>query len=393
MSKSVTGNVQKKKTKSGVRYYPYINAKADGKSKPEYLGCSFTIKKEALRKLNEEIVLRNNRPDNEEQSGNTLFSHWVERWLADKEAQNKVKTTTLKGYRMVANTHIIPYFAERKLKLSSVGWSEIERYMLEKAKTLCTSSLKCHRVVLSQALKSARKHKLILVSPMDDVELPESKKVSSVAKFVPNVGQFNEILSALEQEELYPLIFITASLGLRRSEVAALKWEVFDETKRTLEIRNTFAGGEFRENVTKSGSSRRRCPLDDKLYALLMRVRERQEANMRFLGTAYKDEGFIFTRADGMPYSPHYLTTEFPKMVIAAGFPKMTFHALRKFACSALMNDSVSSAEVAKYVGHSNVTVFYNHYAVLDLGHKLELTERITRNLGIPLGTGSIALT
>ncbi|MDR1539575.1 MAG: tyrosine-type recombinase/integrase [Clostridiales bacterium] len=78
--------------------------------------------------------------------------------------------------------------------------------------------------------------------------------------------------------------------------------------------------------------------------------------------------------------------------MVKAGFPKTTFHALRKFACSALMNDSVSSAEVAKYVGHSNVTVFYNHYSFLDLGHKLELTRRITGNLGIPLGTESAAL-
>jgi integrase len=227
---------------------------------------------------------------------------------------------------------------------------------------------------------------------MQDVELPESKKKSPIAKFVPNVEQFNEILSALEGEELYPLIFLTASLGLRRSEVAALKWEVFDEKTRTLEIKHTIAGGEFRENVTKSSSSRRRCPLDEKLYRLLMQVKAKQEANRQLLGGAYKDDGFIFTRANGELYTPDYLTITFPTLVVKAGFPKMTFHALRKFACSALMNDSVSSAEVAKYVGHSNVTVFYNHYAFLDLGHKLELTEKITRNLGIPLGIGGVAL-
>jgi hypothetical protein len=60
----------------------------------------------------------------------------------------------------------------------------------------------------------------------------------------------------------------------------------------------------------------------------------------------------------------------------------MTVHALRKFACSALMSDSANSAEVEKYVGHSNVTVFYNQYVFLDVGHKLELTERITGNFG-----------
>ena len=251
---------------------------------------------------------------------------------------------------------------------------------------------KCHRVVLSQALGSARKHKYILVSPMQDVELPESKKKSNTSKFVPNVEQFNEILSAIEGDELYPLIFFTASLGLRRSEVAALKWEVFHEKDRALEIRNTVAGGEFRENMTKSGSSRRRCPLDKKLYQLLMQVKAKQESNKNLLGGAYKDTGFIFTQANGEPYALNYLTVRFPELVVEAGFPRMTFHALRKFACSALMNDSVSSAEVAKYVGHSNVSVFYNHYAFLDLGHKLELTEKITRNLGIPLGMGSKTL-
>ena len=188
------------------------------------------------------------------------------------------------------------------------------------------------------------------------------------------------------------MIFLTASLGLRRSEVAALKWDIFDENDRTIEVKHTIANGEFRENITKSGSSRRRCPLDDKLFDLLMQVRSKQDAEKQLLGNSYKDDDFIFTRSNGEPYDPDYLTITFPNMVVKAEFPRMTFHTLRKFACSALMNDSVSSAEVAKYVGHSNVTVFYNHYAFLDLGHKLELTERITKNLGMPLGTGSLAL-
>jgi hypothetical protein len=52
--------------------------------------------------------------------------------------------------------------------------------------------MKCHRVAPSQALKAARKHKLMLAPPMEDVELPESKKKSPTAKFAPNMEQFNE---------------------------------------------------------------------------------------------------------------------------------------------------------------------------------------------------------
>jgi integrase len=389
-AKSVTGNVHKKKTKSGIKYYPYVNIKVDGKNKPEYFGSGFFTKKEALRKLNEEIMLRNSRPDNVGYNGNVLFSDWVAHWLEYKEAQNKIRKTTLCSYRRIVETHVVPHFGERKIKLSEVGWAEIEQYMRTKAKTLCTGSLRCHRVVLSQAFGLAKKHGYILMSPVGDAELPESKKKSSVAKFVPEAEQFGKILSSLAGEELYPLIYLTVSFGLRRSEVTALKWEVFDETKRTLEIKNTFAGGEFRENVTKSGSSRRRYSLTDELYALLMRVKKEQEENKRFLGDAYNDGGFIFARRNGEHYSPDYLTRAFPNLVVKAGFPKMTFHALRKVACSALLNDSVSSAEVAKYVGHSNITVFYTHYAFLELGHKLALTEKITGKFGTVVGTVGI---
>jgi integrase len=303
-----------------------------------------------------------------------------------------VRPNTIANYRRTVDKHIVPYFAKKKLKLSDIGWPEIENYMLEKATTLCSGSLKCHKVVLNQVLKTARKHGYILVSPMQDVELPESKKKSTISKFVPNGEQFSEILFAMKNEELLPLIVLTASLGLRRSEVTALKWEVYDEKKQTLEIRNTFACGKFCDNVTKSGSSHRQYPLDAKLCAMLARVRAQQEKCRLFLGNAYTDEGFIFTRSDGTHYNPEYLTRVFPTLVAKAGFPRMTFHALRKFACSALMNDSVSSAEVAKYVGHSNITVFYNHYAYLDTGHKLELTERITQKLGTALGMTESAL-
>jgi hypothetical protein len=47
-----------------------------------------------------------------------------------------------------------------------------------------------------------------------DREPPESEKKCVAAKFLPNAEQSNELLSALENEELRLLIFIAASLGL-----------------------------------------------------------------------------------------------------------------------------------------------------------------------------------
>ena len=56
----------------------------------------------------------------------------------------------------------------------------------------------------------------------------------------------------VKNERLYPIIYVTALYGLRRSEVLGLKWDSINFAMQTLTIRHTVA------RVTKSWRRTRR---------------------------------------------------------------------------------------------------------------------------------------
>lgn len=49
------------------------------------------------------------------------------------------------------------------------------------------------------------------------------------------------LLTAVKNERLYPIIYVTALYGLRRNEVLGLKWDSISFAMQTLTIRHTVA--------------------------------------------------------------------------------------------------------------------------------------------------------
>ena len=49
------------------------------------------------------------------------------------------------------------------------------------------------------------------------------------------------LLTAVKNERLYPIIYVTALYGLRRSEVLGLKWDSINFSMQTQTIRHTVA--------------------------------------------------------------------------------------------------------------------------------------------------------
>ena len=74
-----------------------------------------------------------------------------------------------------------------------------------------------------------------------------------------------DLLTAVKNERLYPIIYVTALYGLRRSEVLGLKWDSINFAMQTLTIRHTVARVTkvVEKNKTKNASSFRSFPLTD----------------------------------------------------------------------------------------------------------------------------------
>ncbi|MGE3655518.1 MAG: site-specific integrase [Mycolicibacterium sp.] len=130
-------------------------------------------------------------------------------------------------------------------------------------------------------------------------------------------------------------LWYLALAGLRRGEIAGLRWEDVDFEDGTVTIaRNRVQVGAkaVTENDPKTASSRRTLPLDEGLLAVLKRTRTAQSAERLRLGAAYKDSGYVAVNEAGPPYTPGALTNMWHRMTKAAKVRPIRLHDARHTA-------------------------------------------------------------
>lgn len=186
---------------------------------------------------------------------------------------------------------------------------------------------------------------------------------------VENVDKYKHFKKLIEILEV--LIFT----GMRREELAGLRWANVDLEKGMLyvvETRVRAGNKEYSVNGCKNEDSVRKYPLREDLIELFSRMKERQER----LGI-YNKRNYIFVWENdednhgikaGTPYKVDYLTKLFKKAVSECPYvsSKLTLHKTRHSCCSILFRIGWSMAEVQEWLGHkdgSKITEeVYNHH-------------------------------
>lgn len=151
--------------------------------------------------------------------------------------------------------------------------------------------------------------------------------------------------------------------GLRRGEIAGLRWADVDLKVKTLSIANNrvMAGGHAAENDPKSAASRRTLPLPDRLVSVLKAAKARQAAERLALGDGAFD--YVVSNEAGEPYSPAVLSRYWGETVKAAGIRHIKLHAARH-TCATLMHlQGVPVAVIAAWIGHKDATLTMRLYA------------------------------
>jgi integrase len=151
--------------------------------------------------------------------------------------------------------------------------------------------------------------------------------------------------------------------GLRRGEVAGLRWADVDLKAKALNITNNrvSAGGTTVENDPKSAMSRRTLPLPDRLVSVLKAAKARQAAERLALGTGAF--AYVVSNEAGEPYSPAVLSRYWRDAVKAAGVRHIKLHAARH-TCATLMHLSgVPVAVIAAWIGHKDASLTMRLYA------------------------------
>jgi len=155
--------------------------------------------------------------------------------------------------------------------------------------------------------------------------------------------------------------------GLRRGEVAGLRWSDIDLDHRQLEIirQRTTAGHQVIECQPKSAASARIIALDKHTVTVLRAhaTRQRQERERRLAaGKDWADTGYVFTRADGTPIHPTYLTQRMRTLVKRAGLPPIRLHDLRHGAASLAHTAGAELKIVQDQLGHASIVITADVY-------------------------------
>jgi integrase len=156
-----------------------------------------------------------------------------------------------------------------------------------------------------------------------------------------------------------------ALYGLRRGEIAGLRWSDVDFGNRSLVIANNrvSAGGATVENDPKSHASRRELPLPERLVKVLRAAKKRQTTERLALGEHYGSGEYVVCNEIGEPYNPAVLSRYWADSVKAAGVRHIKLHGGRHTAATLMHLDGVPIAVIAAWIGHSDPTLTLRVYA------------------------------
>jgi integrase len=156
-----------------------------------------------------------------------------------------------------------------------------------------------------------------------------------------------------------------ALYGLRRGEIAGLRWADVDLKANTLAVANNrvSAGGVTVENDPKSYASRRKLPLPGRLVKVLRAAKRRQAAERLALGERYGGGDYVVSNEVGEAYNPAVLSRCWADAVKAAGVRHIKLHGGRHTAATLMHLDGVPVVVIAAWIGHADPTLTLRVYA------------------------------
>jgi len=290
--------------------------------------------------------------------GRLTVAVFLERWL--EYVKPHVAPKTVERYAGLVRANIIPAIGTIRLsKLQPITISAA--YSAALAHLAPRTVQHMHRC-LSQSLKQATRWRLLPRNPCDDCDLPRIERRDM------KVWDVETISTALELARPWRVhipVVLAALCGLRRGEIAALRWRHVDFDRAQLSViesaEQTKAGG-VRYKSPKNGKGRT-VALPAIVVSELRAHRLRQAQDLLQLGVRLNDETFICAREDGEALQPNSIGHAWDRFLASTKLPRIRFHDLRHSHATIMLKSNIHPKIVSERLGHSRVALTMDNYS------------------------------
>jgi len=337
-------------------FYLLAGRRTDGKRRQITRG-GFATKREAEHALEEALA--------REEAGvadvhDLKVGTFLRQWLDGKRS---LRDTTRRGYEIHLRLYLEPTIGAMRLadlRPHHVDWLYGE-LLADPDNQVTPNTIRHLHATLRSALNTAVKRRLIPWNPAQHVELPVNSRPATRVWTPEQLGCF---LDSIADHRLYAFFHLVAFAGLRRGEALGLAWEDVDFDRRLIRIRQQLvdAGRGAYLGPPKTRSGVRGVSLDALTADVLKSHRRQQDREREQWGSVWIDNGLVFTREDGTPFRPEYLTHLFNRLVGLAGLPRIRLHDLRHTSASLALAAGIPIKVVSERLGHSSTAITSDLY-------------------------------
>ena len=276
-----------------------------------------------------------------------------------------LRASTIDMYERTTRLHVLPYLGHLRLRdvtpVALKSWLDGLKAAATGARTVEIAGVTAHKM-----LRAATDLELIARNPADNKAVRDARpKARAPVPTIWTAEQTRAFLASQREDRLYPLWRLATMTGLRRAEIAGLRWKDVNLEEGVLRVEQTRVVVAYKVLVSepKTDKGKRAVGLDPVTVAALRTHRARQTEEMFAFGKHRTEDGLVFVHEDGQPYHPQRIRVMLAEQARAAGLPAVKLHALRHGHATAALEAGVPMKVVSERLGHSGIAITSDVYS------------------------------